>query len=76
MKTIEKEKRKTYPLDNKLSNAISSLHGEIDLGVVEQENLHLTTVIGVNDSSASVDEVLRGEAAAGRDAAVYMGIMR
>jgi hypothetical protein len=39
--------------------------------VVEQKNLHLATVIGINDTGAGIDEVLRGKARAGGNAAIY-----
>jgi hypothetical protein len=38
--------------------------------VVEEQHLDRAAVVGVDDARARVDEVLGGEAGAGRDAAV------
>jgi hypothetical protein len=38
--------------------------------VVEEQNLHLASVVGVNDTGASVNEVLRRQPRARGDAAV------
>jgi hypothetical protein len=45
--------------------------GKVDVGVVEQKNLHFTTVVGINDTSTGIDEVLRGKARAGGNTAIY-----
>jgi hypothetical protein len=39
--------------------------------MVEQENLERPTVVCVDDTRASIDEVLGGEAGAGSNAAIY-----
>lgn len=44
---------------------------KIDLGVVEQEDFDLASVIGIDHARARVDEVLGCEPAARRDASVW-----
>lgn len=61
----------TYPLQNQLRNAISLLHLEIHIRVIKQKNLDLSPVVCIDDARASINEVLRGEAGAGGDSAVY-----
>ena len=57
-------------LQDKLGNAIALLDLKVGLGMVKQENLDLAAVVGVNDTSAGVDKVLRSEARSGSNAAV------
>lgn len=48
-------------LKDQLSNAVTLLDLKVGLVVVEEKNLDLATVIGIDNTSASVDEVLGGE---------------
>ena len=48
-------------LEDQLSNAVTLLDLKVGLVVVEEKNLDLATVIGIDNTSASVDEVLGGE---------------
>lgn len=57
-------------LKDQLGDAVALLDFVVGLGVVEQKYLDLATVIGVNHTSASVDEVLRGKAGSRCDATV------
>lgn len=57
-------------LQHELRDAVALLDGVVGVGVVEQQHLDLAAVVGVDDARARVDEVLRGEAGARRDAAV------
>ena len=60
----------THPLQNQLRNTVTLVDSEIDIREVEQQHLHLATVIGIDDAGAGIDEVFRGETAAGGDTAV------
>lgn len=44
---------------------------EVNIGVVKQQNLHFTTVIGVDNTSTGINEVLRGETATRSNTAIY-----
>jgi len=44
--------------------------GKIDVGVVEQKHLHLTTVVSIDDTGTGVNEVLRSETATRSHAAI------
>lgn len=57
-------------LEHELRDAVALGDGEVGVRVVEQENLDLAAVVGVDDARAGVDVVLAGEAGAGGDAAV------
>jgi hypothetical protein len=48
-------------LEDKLGNAVTLLDLKVGLIVVEKKNLDLSAVIGINDTSTGVDEVLGGE---------------
>ena len=48
-------------LEDQLSNAVTLLDLKVGLVVVEEKNLDLATVIGIDNASASVDEVLGSE---------------
>lgn len=39
--------------------------------MVEQQYLHLTTVVGIDNTGASVDKVLRGQTTSGSDTAIW-----
>lgn len=39
--------------------------------MVEQQHLHLTTVVGIDNTGTSVDKVLRGQTTPGSDTAIY-----
>ena len=60
----------THPLQNQLGNTITRLDWEIDVRVIEQEHLDLSAVVGINDTSTSVDEVLSSKTTTGSNAAV------
>lgn len=49
-------------LENQLCDAVALLDLKVGLSVVEQENLDFAAVVGIDDTGASVDEVLRGKA--------------
>ncbi len=51
--------RSVYPLQNQLCNAVSLLHLEILLAVVEQQHFDLATVICINHPRTGIDEILR-----------------
>ena len=57
-------------LKDQLGDAVTLLDLIVGLGVVEQKYLDLATVIGINHTSTSVDEVLRGKAGSRCDATV------
>lgn len=59
-------------LDDELGHAVALCHGEVSVGMVEQEHLDLAPVVGVDDASARVDEVFGGEAATGGDTTVCL----
>jgi hypothetical protein len=48
-------------LKDQLSNAVTLLDLKVGLVVVEEKNLDLATVIGIDNTSASVNEVLGSE---------------
>lgn len=49
-------------LQNQLRNTIALLDVKARLSMVEQQNLDFAAIIGVDDTSAGIDKVLRGEA--------------
>jgi len=57
-------------LNDELGDAVTFLHLEVLLAMVEEKYLYLATVVGINDTCAGVDEVLRSEAGSGRNTAV------
>lgn len=57
-------------LENQLSDAIMHLDLEIDVRVVEEQDLYLAAVVGVDHAGTCVDKVLGGEAGAWGDSAV------
>ncbi len=57
-------------LDDQLRDAVALGDGVVGVAVVEEQDLHLPAVVGVDDARARLDRVLGGEAGAGRDAAV------
>lgn len=57
-------------LNNELGDAIAFLHLEVLLPVVEEKYLYLTTVVCINDTCSSIDEVFRGKARSGCNTAV------
>jgi hypothetical protein len=57
-------------LNNELGDAVTFLHLEVLLAMVEEKYLYLATVVGINDTCAGVDEVLRSETRSGRNTAV------
>ena len=59
------------PLEHQLCDPVPLLDLVVGVGVVEEQHLDLAAVVGVDDARARVDEVLRGEAGAGGDPAVY-----
>lgn len=48
-------------LEDELGNAVTLLDLKVGVVVVEEKDLDLATVIGINDTSTCVDEVLGGE---------------
>ncbi|KAI6761241.1 hypothetical protein HG531_001794 [Fusarium graminearum] len=48
-------------LEDELGNAVALLDLKVGVVVVEEKDLDLATVIGINDTSTCVDEVLGGE---------------
>lgn len=48
------------PLDHELGDAVALGDSEIHVRVVEQQDLDLAAVVGVDDAGARVDEVLGG----------------
>lgn len=60
-------------LEDELGDAVALLDLKVGLAVVEEKNLYLASVVGVNDTGARVDEVLGGEAGSGSNAAVCLG---
>lgn len=50
---------KSHPSNRAKDPGVFLSHtGKVDVGVVEQKNLYLTTVVGINDTSTGIDEVL------------------
>lgn len=47
-------------LEDQLSDAVSFGNGKFNLGVVEQHDADVSSVIFINDSSANVDKVFGG----------------
>ena len=62
--------RRVNPLQNQLCNTIVLLNHKVDIAVIEQQNLDLSSVIRINDAGSRVDEVLGCEAGAWGDASV------
>ena len=60
----------TYPLKHKLGDPIALLDLEADVAEIEEQDLERAAIVGVDDASANIDAVFRGEAGAGCDAAV------
>lgn len=58
-------------LNDELGDAVTLLDLEVGVGVVEQQDLDLTAVVGINDAGAGVDEVFGRETGAGCDTTVY-----
>lgn len=58
-------------LKDELSYAVSLCDGEIGIGVVEEQDLDLTTVVSVDDAGARVNEVLGRQAGARSDTAIW-----
>lgn len=56
--------------DDELSNTVTFGDSEVGVVVVEEEDLDLAAVVGVNDTSAGVDEMLACQAGAGGDTAI------
>ena len=59
-----------YSLKDQLRDPISFLDLEVGLGVVEQQDLNLATVVRIDDAGAGVNEVLGRKPAAWSDATV------
>jgi len=57
-------------LEHQLRDPVALLDGEIGVRVVEEEDLDLAAVVGVDDARARVDEVFGRQAGARGDAAV------
>lgn len=49
-------------LQDKLRDAVALLDLKVGLGMVEEQHLDFAAVVGIDDASAGVNEVLRGEA--------------
>ena len=58
-------------LQHQLGNPVSLFHLVIRVGMVEEQDLDLAAVIGVDDTRTGVDKVLGGKARSGRNPAVY-----
>lgn len=63
--------RSDDPLKDELGNPVPLLNLVIRVRVVEQQDLDLATVVGVDDARPGVDEVLGREARPRRNTAVY-----
>jgi hypothetical protein len=57
-------------LQNKLSNAVALLHLKVGFVMVEKQDLDLTAVIGIDDTSACVNEMLGSEAGSRGNASI------
>ena len=66
--------RRGDALEDELSDAVTLLHLEVLLAVVEQDDADVAAVIVVDDARAGVDEVLPRESGPGGDARV--GVLR
>lgn len=64
--------RSVDAFDDQLCDAVALPDFEIGLGVVEEQNLDLATVIGIDHASAGVDEVLGGKTGARSDTAILI----
>lgn len=60
-------------LDDELRDAVALGDAEVLVAVVEEQDLHLAPVVGVDDAGARLNGVLDGEAGAGCHAAVGTG---
>lgn len=49
------------PLKHQLCDAVAFFDLVICLGMVEEEDLDLAPVVGIDDTGTGIDEVLRGE---------------
>ena len=58
-------------LNDKLSDAISLLHLEVLLAVIEEKNLYLATVVGIDNTSPGIDEILGRKAGSRSNSAIF-----
>jgi len=52
-----------YPFENKLCHPVSFLNLKIDLRVIEQQYLHLPSIIRINDSRSRINKMFRCQSA-------------
>jgi hypothetical protein len=64
----------SYPLQNKLRNAVALLNGKVHIGKVEQQHLHFTPVIGIDNPRTNIDKVLGGETTSGSNTTIYKSV--